>query len=144
MSKYGYVLGFLFNVSNQSVLLVKKNKPEFQKGLLNGIGGKIEEGETPLEAMKREFREETGISDELDWSHFLTYKFRNNKESFKMYCYKSFVFETPSFLRINDVGELNYEVQLNTLPLINNKMNNLNWIIPMAWCEHKTKCLMID
>lgn len=56
-----YVLGFMFNEDESKVLLVHKNRPTWQAGKLNGIGGKIEAGETPLQAMEREFMEETGF-----------------------------------------------------------------------------------
>lgn len=59
-----YVLGFAYTPDNK-VLLIKKNKPEWQKGKLNGIGGKIELNETPLEAMNRETLEESGLK--LTW-----------------------------------------------------------------------------
>src|SRR5688572_25949171 len=64
-----YVLGFLFNWEMDRVVLIRKTKPEWQRGLLNGVGGKIEPGETPVEAMVREFREETSV-DTL-WSHWI-------------------------------------------------------------------------
>lgn len=57
-----YVLGFLFNDDLSQVTLIRKNKPEWQKGRWNGIGGKIEEGEEPLAAMEREGEEEANIS----------------------------------------------------------------------------------
>lgn len=60
MSKQAYVVGFLFN-TDLDVLLIRKNRPEWQAGKLNGIGGKIEDGEEPLEAMVREFEEEAGV-----------------------------------------------------------------------------------
>lgn len=44
------------------VLLVRKKRPTWQAGRLNLPGGKIEEGETPLQAAIREFKEETGYS----------------------------------------------------------------------------------
>lgn len=53
-----YVCGFLF--SEDHVLLLRKNKPDWQAGNLNGVGGKIEEGENKHEAMRREFLEEAG------------------------------------------------------------------------------------
>src|SRR5690606_37644269 len=53
------------------VLLIRKNRPTWQAGKLNGIGGKIERGETPAEAMRREFREEAGL-DRTDWQECLT------------------------------------------------------------------------
>lgn len=56
-----YVLGFVFNSSRTKVLLMKKLQPDWQKNKWNGIGGEIEENETPLEAMERESIEETGF-----------------------------------------------------------------------------------
>lgn len=56
-----YVLGFLFSPDLESVLLMQKNRPAWQAGHFNGIGGKIESGETPLDAMARECHEETGV-----------------------------------------------------------------------------------
>ncbi len=54
-----YVIGFAFH--NDSVLLIEKLKPDWQRGRLNGVGGKIEPNELPLDAMQREFFEECGI-----------------------------------------------------------------------------------
>ena len=53
----GYVLGFMFSPDMERILLMRKNRPEFQAGKFNGIGGKIEGTETPLQAMIREFEE---------------------------------------------------------------------------------------
>lgn len=55
-----YVVGFLFRNEGKEVALIRKEKPEWQKGKLNGVGGKIEPGENSFEAMEREFKEETG------------------------------------------------------------------------------------
>ncbi|CDE25586.1 adenylosuccinate synthetase 2 [Clostridium sp. CAG:440] len=56
-----YVVIMLFNKNYNKVLLVKRSKNPY-KGCWNGIGGKIESGETPVEAARRECKEETGIS----------------------------------------------------------------------------------
>ena len=37
-----YVLTFLFTSDYKNVWLIEKNRPNWQKGSLNGIGGKIE------------------------------------------------------------------------------------------------------
>ena len=64
-----YVAGFLFDDCRQHVVLIRKNRPEWQRGKLNGLGGRIEPGETPASAMRREFQEETGV-DIPDWKEF--------------------------------------------------------------------------
>lgn len=66
-----YVVGFAFRNFHREVLLIKKNKPDWQKGKLNGIGGLLEGNETPTETMIREFREETGVLTRgHDWFEF--------------------------------------------------------------------------
>ena len=68
-NKVKYVAGFLFNPTMDSVVLVKKNRPEWQKGFYNGVGGHIEQGENPFDAMTREFEEETGVLIP-DWRNY--------------------------------------------------------------------------
>lgn len=65
-----YVLGFMFDENRNVVALIRKENPEWQRGKLNGIGGKIEEGESPFDAMVREFEEETGVLS-YNWLHCL-------------------------------------------------------------------------
>ena len=65
-----YVLGFYFSKTLEGVALIRKKRPSFLVNKLNGIGGKIEAGETPLEAMKREAFEEAGISLDTAWEFY--------------------------------------------------------------------------
>jgi 8-oxo-dGTP diphosphatase len=62
-----YCVGFMFSPYMEAVVLIRKKRPEWQRGLLNGIGGKLQDGETPLDGMRREFREEAGVAWD-DWS----------------------------------------------------------------------------
>jgi len=72
-----YVCGYLTFMGQQGVvrwkvphiLLVQKNRPTWQAGKWNGIGGKIEDGETSAQAMKREFMEEAALCVE-NWNCF--------------------------------------------------------------------------
>lgn len=66
-----YCLGFLFSAAPEysRVVLIRKTKPDWQAGKLNGVGGKVEKGETALEAMRREFLEECGVKKE-NWIPF--------------------------------------------------------------------------
>lgn len=68
-----YVAGFMFSKDFEFVALIRKNRPEWQKGKYNGIGGHVEPGELPKEAMVREFKEEAGVLEE-DWIHYCSLK----------------------------------------------------------------------
>ena len=69
MKHPSYCCGFMRDIRDQTILLVRKQKPDWQRGRLNGIGGAIEENETPLNAMIREWHEEAGF-DYRDWRLF--------------------------------------------------------------------------
>lgn len=69
-----YVEGFIFSPCLNYVLLIRKNRPERFKDLLNGIGGHVEPGESNLEAMTRECNEECMIHvPKSNWVPFALY-----------------------------------------------------------------------
>ena len=47
---------------NKEILLLKKNNPDWQRGLYNGIGGKVELNTTPLETIIKKCQEELGVN----------------------------------------------------------------------------------
>ena len=53
-----YTLCFL--TRNDHILMLKRNKSP-NKGLWNGVGGHIQDGESPLACIRREIKEETGF-----------------------------------------------------------------------------------
>ena len=66
-----YVVGFLFSDDRRWVTLIRKNRPDWQAGKYNGVGGKVEVGEAVNDAMVREFYEETGVKTKwTDWNEF--------------------------------------------------------------------------
>jgi len=75
-----YVLGFAFDWKREKIVLIHKEKPEWQKGKLNGVGGKVEKEDDCIHAaMVREFFEETGvITRQDDWTHYATMSFDND------------------------------------------------------------------
>ncbi len=118
-----YVLGLVFNSSQDTILLIEKIRPDWQKGRWNGIGGKIKEGETPLEAMERESIEETGFIH--PYQHRITFICPGGTV---------FVFSAKcSHPRIN-FNQIEDEI-LQVWPLDNlpgGIMANMRWIIPLS------------
>ncbi len=64
-----YVVGLAFDTDGR-VALIRKNRPAWQAGRLNGIGGHVEPSEIPTATMEREFHEETG-SNLTGWDLFV-------------------------------------------------------------------------
>ncbi len=65
-----HALGFIFTPNFDEVLLIEKQRPDWQRGKLNGIGGKVEDGETSAACMAREAREECGlVSGPEHWTY---------------------------------------------------------------------------
>lgn len=56
-----YVTGLLFSPDGEMVALIRKQQPLRQRGRMNGLGGKVEKGESPQQAISREVHEEAGV-----------------------------------------------------------------------------------
>lgn len=82
-----YVVGILIDKSYERVLLIRKRRPWWQDGRLNGVGGHIEEGESAYEAMCRECKEECNL-EIYNWLELGTI---SDEENFKVYYFCSTV-----------------------------------------------------
>jgi 8-oxo-dGTP diphosphatase len=124
-----YVAGFLIAVDTQQVVLVRKDRPAWQAGRLNGVGGHIEPGETPEEAMRREFCEEAGL--DLDgWEHFATVEGDwGSVRFFRLFSSASVVWsaETQESEPIERHPVDRFDPDM--LP-------NLSWLLPLATYRH--------
>ena len=120
-----YVAGFMLEKDTDRVALVLKNRPAWQAGKMNGVGGHIEPGETPKQAMVREFLEETGYSTaESEWENFTTLFGDDWRVHF---------FSSEG--RIDELkSTTDEEIVLVSFSQINvkNAIPNLTWLIPMA------------
>lgn len=133
MTKTNYVLGFALTSDRRAVLLIEKQTPQWQKGKLNGIGGKVETfDENEDAAMVREFKEETGIVTLTnEWTKFT----QLNGENFNVSVY---------WMMRENLG--NYQVTTHEKPYLitldllfrnrfRNCISNLQWLIPMILDE---------
>lgn len=86
-----FTLGFVRH--NDQFLMLFRNKPPNQYKW-NGVGGKIEHGESPHEAMVREIREESGIVvDDVHFRGIVTWQNRRQTYVGGMYV---FVADSPT------------------------------------------------
>lgn len=132
-----YVLGFMFSEDRRQVALIRKDRPEWQKGKFNAPGGKVEPGETPSDAMVREFSEETGYQTESSgWSPFARIEGKGeNKEPYEVYCFVT-VGDLRNIRRTED--EVPWIVEVDKVSLQRSEMvGNLPWLVHMA-LDHLT------
>jgi len=123
MKIHRYVVGFVFHSDNShQVLLINKLRPDWQKGKLNGVGGKIENGETPVEAMRREFKEETGIY----LQHWQPTCILDDRRVWRVFFFTSETLQKPELT----TDEAPVWVDQHHLP--ENVVPNLHWLIPLA------------
>jgi 8-oxo-dGTP diphosphatase len=121
-----YVCGFALSYDGQKVALIRKNRPEWQAGKLNGIGGHVEDREDPYPAMVREFQEETGQLV-MGWERFVVMHFPGARIHFyRARC-------SPETL--DSLQSLTDE-EVFVLPVeglrVQEVIPNLHWLVPLA------------
>ena len=123
-----YVVGFAFSPGFQNLLLVLKMRPDWQRGLLNGCGGKIEPGETDVQAMVRECWEETGLeTKEGDWTPVAFLEAPD--------CLVTFFYTEHHDLASATAKTDEHVIIVRSSDLRNLKViPNLNWLVPL--CQH--------
>lgn len=116
MPKCDVVLAYIEKDNKYLMLLRNKREKDMNKGKYLGIGGHLEKGETPDEALVREIWEETNLKV-LHYTYRGVVYFRNNIEDEDMYLYHVDKFE----------GELNEECDEGVLLWVDKKdIFNLN------------------
>lgn len=136
-----YVVGFAFDNDANKVALIRKQKPAWQKNLLNGIGGKIEKGETKFSAMVREFKEETGHSTTvIDWHPFATLRGDSSDGVFEVFCFWTTVNHLSSLNNPEapQSGEwIEYILIFDIKHTRKDMIDNLSWLIGLALDNRK-------
>ncbi|MBC7982112.1 NUDIX domain-containing protein [Candidatus Parcubacteria bacterium] len=121
-----YTVGFIFSQSMDKVLLIRKLVPAWQAGMINGLGGKIEEGEDHIDCIAREIKEECGLITEKEgWNFIASTHSPEWQVDFFGYVYKG---------NMNDAKSLEQE-QVEWFDVYNlprNLVHNLTWLIPMS------------
>lgn len=121
------VVGFVF--WRGQVLLVRKARPFWQAGKLNGVGGKVEEGETTVMAMVRECHEETSVvTSTMDWEYVAKIEYSGGRVQF----FRHFA---PDSAIMSGIKNPDPTEPLGWYPwanLPNDVLPNLRWLIPFC------------
>lgn len=133
-----YVLGFAFCKDYSGfnrVMLIRKNKPVWQAGKLNGVGGKVELTDpTTCCAMSREFEEETGLKSEpAAWKRFAIMEF----PAARVHCFTTvFIwkeFKKASSTTTEPLEDCQFDEKFLEKMLHRNALPNIAWLVPMAY-----------
>lgn len=120
---YDYVLALLFTADGREVVLVRKSRPPWQAGRVNALGGKLHDGESLVDAARREVREEAGVEVER-WEEFLVW----HDPEYRLRAVRAFD-DVARLARTAEDQEV-FLANVSGLPL--NVIDNLRWIIPLA------------
>ena len=129
-----YVLGFIFCLESNRVILINKLRPDWQKDYNNGIGGKVEENETYIQAMVRETLEESNLRiGGIEWEWFCTMRSKAELDPWEVICYttdiSSMQFEGATTMEEERINKW----QLGNITTVNKHLlGNIPWLVGMA------------
>jgi 8-oxo-dGTP diphosphatase len=130
IKKLNYVVGFAFSADRSKVVLIHKNRPAWQAGKLNGVGGKIDPGEVAIDAMCREFYEECGVQTAPeDWHYYTKVQGRDGDVFF----YRMFDDKALNAKTCLDEEVLIVDTKLDDIRT--RSLSNLAWLIGIALDE---------
>ena len=141
VNKMLFVVAFVFRTMPGArapdVFLVKKNPRRenmmWQRGLWNGIGGGVNPGESPYDASKREWREETTVEPNYfhGWRCFAVETGRD----YQLYCFRGDAAEnflsTTNWPEYNDADEMMSWLSMADMDKYQ-VLGNLRWMLPLA------------
>lgn len=123
-----YVAGFMIDGSGRVVLVEKRRGPPALIGKWNAVGGKVEPGESPFDAMRREWAEETGDEERRPWQRVCTVR----GHGFRCHFYRVFVDRLPDLPGFNDSGEPLAVEHVNYPVSDEYHAPDLKWLMPLA------------
>ena len=121
-----YTLGFIFTQDLKNVLLIHKVSPAWQAGKVNGIGGKVEKGETDIDCIVREVYEETALKiEKKEWI-----KIGKIKEADGQVVVFTSVYKGDKNDAVSNDKEVITWYSIDNIPTT--VISNLRWLIPLS------------
>jgi ADP-ribose pyrophosphatase YjhB (NUDIX family) len=126
-----YTIGIAFKDNFEKVLLIHKQKPEWQKNKWNFLGGKVEkeDGEMIVNCVVREFKEECNL---FTFSHQWKYMgYMENKNNWKVFIFVLSDIKNPEDVK-SMTDEMVHFFRVKHLYYLDNKISNVEWLCKMA------------
>jgi 8-oxo-dGTP diphosphatase len=124
------VVGFLLSEDLRFVLLLRKARPEWQVGRLNGVGGHKEDVDTTFEStMRREFLEETGVQVD-DWAAMG--EMGGDDWFVVAFCAKAPIEVLKKAVQNTKDKDERAEIWPSTIHTRSQVVGNVAWLVPMA------------
>ncbi len=120
---FTYVLALLFTADLRRVVLIRKTRPAWQAGRVNGLGGKLLPGESPADAARREVREEAGVDVE-GWTEVVVW----DDPVYRLHVMRA-ADDEAALARTAEDQEV-FLADVRALP--DEVIDNLRWLIPLA------------
>jgi 8-oxo-dGTP diphosphatase len=121
-----YVVGFLFDPLCKEVVLILKQRPDWQVGFWNGVGGLSKWGEPSIATMQREFEEEARPGLVVDWRRVCMKQVVGSENRIDIYAGSSNMIYSCRTRTDEEVGTW----KIDNLP--RNIIPNLRWLIPLS------------
>jgi len=129
-------VGFVFSEDLKNVLLLRKARPAWQSGLLNGIGGHCEHDDlTFASTMRRECFEEAGLDIPVDkWVMFAQlYDFNEGDWMVVAFCAIAPYLDLEHAVKFTkDKDERIEIISVDSLQVQDRILSNARWLVPMA------------
>ncbi|MFL5579661.1 MAG: NUDIX domain-containing protein [Gemmatimonadaceae bacterium] len=120
-----YVLALLYTPDRRRVALMRRTHPAWQAGRVNALGGKLQDGETPAVAVRREVREESGADvPEAAWEEILVWE----DPAYSMHALRA-IHAAAESVRTMEDQEV-FLAPVDALPP--EAVDNLRWLVPLA------------
>jgi hypothetical protein len=152
-----YTVGFIFDPRFEIVALMRKNRPAWQAGKLNGIGGKFEavDNNNPRVCMLREAKEEAVWEhkplggelrsyelDKLSWKQFARIAGKKNvittTRLWVVHCFYT-ICENPICVRSREPDQPIEVIGVNDIARLQRECtHNTPWLLQMAVMSHST------
>jgi|SRR5882757_10613141 len=132
-----YTIGIVLHTFMDQVLLIRKVKPLWQMGKLNFPGGHMEKGESAIDCVAREFKEETDLDiPREDW--IVMGRIEGNGYQMMIYTaqYNS-RHGIPKSLTVEEVGWEYLSNLLNGSLYQGNIISNIPWLAHLAINFHR-------